>query len=88
MEVTVKKLSDVELNNLGVFGWGIWEKEKSVFDWFYSEEESCYFLEGEVEVNYDNKTVRFGKGDFVKFPKGLKCIWKILRDVKKHYKFG
>jgi uncharacterized cupin superfamily protein len=29
-----------------------------------------------------------GKGDLVKFPVGLECTWKILKDVKKHYQFS
>ena len=61
-----------ELNNLGVTSWGIWEKEKSVFDWSYGDTETCYILEGEVEVT-DNATgekLEFKKGDLVQFPKG------------------
>jgi uncharacterized protein len=35
----------------------------------------------------DGKTVEFGKGDFVTFPKGLSCVWDIKAPVKKHYNF-
>ena len=28
----------------------IWEKEESVFDWEYDNEETCLLLEGQVEV--------------------------------------
>ncbi|OHD15261.1 MAG: cupin [Spirochaetes bacterium GWC1_27_15] len=88
MQIEVKKLSDEELNNLGVFSWSIWTKEKSEFDWYYDDKESCYILEGDVEVISDFGVTHFGKGDFVVFPKGLSCKWKINKNVKKHYNFG
>lgn len=28
------------------------------------------------------------RSDLVSFPPGMSCAWKILRDVKKHYRFG
>ena len=82
--------TEVELKKLGVKSWGIWEKEKSIFDWSYSDTETCYILEGEVEVT-DNSTgekIEFKKGDLVQFPKGLECVWNVKRPVRKHYTFG
>ncbi|GAF78378.1 unnamed protein product, partial [marine sediment metagenome] len=38
--------TEEELTKLGVKSWGIWEKEKSIFDWSYSDTETCYILEG------------------------------------------
>jgi len=88
MEIKIEKLSKEELKKKGVFSWPIWEKEKSNFDWYYDETEECYFLEGEVEVKTkDGKIVKFGKGDFVTFPKGLSCNWNIIKPVRKHYNF-
>jgi len=88
MEIKIEKLSKEELKKRGVFSWPIWEKEKSNFDWYYDETEECYFLEGEVKVKTkDGKTVKFGKGDFVTFPKGLSCNWNIIKPVRKHYNF-
>ncbi|MGF1639651.1 MAG: cupin domain-containing protein [Rhodospirillales bacterium] len=67
----------------------IWSKEESVFDWAYDAEETCYLLEGEVEVTAeDGSVVAFGAGDLVTFPKGLKCVWDVRRAVRKHYRFG
>lgn len=87
--ISIKRLDMNELEKRGVFSWPIWEKEVSVFEWFYDTSESCYFLEGQVEVIYgDGKSVCFGKGDFVTFPEGLSCTWKITTPVKKHYYFG
>jgi uncharacterized cupin superfamily protein len=78
-----------ELKRLGVAEWPIWGKEASEFPWGYEDEETCYFLEGEVEVTPDGgETVKMGKGDLVTFPRGMSCTWRILKDVRKHYQFG
>jgi hypothetical protein len=78
------------LEELGAIGWPIWEKEVSEFPWHYDEPETCYFLEGDVEVvpQGGGKPVRIGKGDLVTFPQGMSCTWKVLKPVRKHYKFG
>jgi uncharacterized cupin superfamily protein len=77
------------LAKLGVEKWPIWTKEESEFPWSYDDTETCYLLEGEVEVTPDGGApVKFGKGDLVTFPKGMSCKWKITRAVRKHYTFG
>ena len=88
MEIKVQKLSDEELKKMGVFNWPIWTKEISRFDWSYDSVEECLLLEGQVTVETkDGKSVSFGKGDFVTFPKGLSCTWDVKKSVKKHYNF-
>ncbi|MFA5272397.1 MAG: cupin domain-containing protein [Candidatus Omnitrophota bacterium] len=88
MRVEVKKPLEKELERLGVKDWPIWEKEESSFDWFYDQQETCYFLEGDVEIELPDKTkVRIVSGDLAIFPKGLRCKWHIKRPVKKHYNF-
>lgn len=88
MEIKVEKLSDDQLKTMGVFNWPIWTKEVSRFPWSYDSIEECYLLEGEVTVEpKDGKSVSFGKGDFVSFPKGLDCVWNIKKPVRKHYNF-
>jgi len=88
MEIKVQKLAQDELKKKGVFGWPIWTKDVSRFDWSYDSIEQCYFLEGEVTVETkDGKKVSFGKGDFVTFPKGLSCTWIVNKEVRKHYSF-
>ncbi len=88
MEITVRQLTQEELKKKGVFGWPIWSKEISRFDWQYESVEECYFLEGDVEVTtQDGKKMSFGRGDFVTFPEGLSCVWEIKRPVRKHYNF-
>ena len=88
LKVLVEKPTDQKLKDLGVKGWPIWTKEISSFDWFYDEQEICYFLEGEVTVKTPDGEVSFGKGDLVTFPLGLKCVWNVKKPVRKHYKFG
>jgi uncharacterized cupin superfamily protein len=87
--IEVRRPSKEELKKLNVESWPVWTKEKSKFDWYYDEKETCYIIEGEVIVRTkDGKEVRFKAGDLVVFPKGLSCEWEILKDVKKHYRFG
>jgi len=86
--VIIENLSEQELKDKNVFSWGVWEKEKSVFDWEYDSQEQCYFLEGKVIVETSEGNFELGKGDFVTFKKGLKCVWKVLEPVKKHYNFS
>lgn len=77
------------LADLGVNNWPIWTKEASEFPWTYGESETCYFLAGEVVVTPDGgEPVQMGQGDLVTFPEGMSCTWKIVKDVKKHYRFG
>ena len=88
MNITISQLTDKEIGEWGVLSWPIWSCDVSEFDWEYSERESCLLLEGEVEVKSDFETVLFSAGDFVVFPRGLKCRWKVTSPVKKHYTFN
>ena len=89
MEIKVEEPTEDKLEQLGVEGWPIWTKEESEFDWHYGEQEVCYLLKGEVEVETEaGATVEFGAGDLVTFPQGLDCTWRIKEAVKKHYKLG
>ncbi len=87
-EIKVEQPDQEKLEKLGVKTWPIWEKEVSEFDWYYDQKEVCYLLTGQVTVETKNEKVSFGQGDLVTFPEGLECIWKIKKDVKKHYKMG
>lgn len=81
--------SGKKLESLAVFSWPVWEKEVSEFPWFYDERETCYLLEGDVVVTpEEGAPVRFGKGDLVTFPAGMRCRRKILSAVRKHFRFG
>ena len=88
MDIKIEKLDNKKLKDLDVFSWPVWEKEVSCFDWHYDDTEMCYILDGKVTVRIEGgKSVNFGTGDFVTFPKGLDCVWDIKEPVRKHYNF-
>lgn len=69
--------------------WSLWSKEVSEFPWEYSASEHCLILEGKATVTSKNgESVSFGAGDFVVFPQGLHCMWKITEPIRKRYQFG
>ena len=86
--VTITQISSAEIESKQIFSWPIWTCEVSEFNWEYAEEESCYIVEGTIEVYVDNKVFHISDGDFVVFEKGLQCRWKVLKPVKKHYTFN
>tara|TARA_B100001146_G_C16015674_1_gene362832 strand:+ start:252 stop:518 length:267 start_codon:yes stop_codon:yes gene_type:complete len=88
MKIEIIKLSESKITEKNILQWPIWTCEVSEFDWEYSDEEACLLLEGEVEVSSEFETVRFSAGDYVVFPKGLKCRWKVMQPVRKHYSFN
>ena len=88
MKVKIEKLPNEKITELGIKTWPIWTCEVSEFDWEYGEKESCLLLEGEVEVSSEFESVQFSAGDYVVFPKGLKCRWKVTKPVRKHYSFS
>ena len=85
MEITVRKPTQKEIENMKsqpTWGCGV-----SEFKWHYDSRETCLITEGEVTVSFGGGSVSFGAGDYVVFPKGLSCIWKVAKAVKKHYIF-
>jgi len=86
-QIKVEKMNKEQLQQMGVYSWPIWEKEKSEFDWSYDSQEQCYFLAGKVNVKTNEGNVQIGVGDFVTFPKGLACVWEVQEPVRKHYNF-
>ncbi len=88
MKISVTRPDSAEIARRKIKSWPIWEKEASEFDWYYDDTEECLLLEGRVAVtSEDGSRTEFGAGDFVTFPKGLRCTWKITEPVKKHYNF-
>ena len=82
------KIEVIKNKNVADFkNWPIWECEPSTFDWTYSDEEHCFILEGYVEVVGEVNTVTIKPGDYVIFPRGLSCVWKVSKAIKKHYTF-
>jgi hypothetical protein len=88
IKIEIKKLSDIELTALNVYSWPIWSCEVSEFPWSYSDKETCFILEGKVIVTTDHEEVTIESGDFVVFPKGLSCRWRVLKSIRKYYSFG
>ena len=88
MKIKIENLPKEKIIEKGITTWPIWSCEVSEFDWEYDAEESCLLLEGDVEVKTDFETVNFSAGDFVVFPRGLKCRWKVTKPVRKHYSFS
>lgn len=86
-KIIIESLTEEEIRKREIRTWPIWEKEVSVFDWFYDGQEQCLFLKGEVEIECDEGRYKIVAGDFVTFLPGLKCIWHVLKPVRKHYNF-
>jgi uncharacterized cupin superfamily protein len=85
MKILVKKPTSQETEKMKSMP--IWTCDISEFDWHYDTEETCLIIEGEVEIKCDAGDVSFAAGDYVVFPKGLSCVWKVKQPVKKHYIF-
>ena len=86
-QIIIKKLTEEEIEKMGIREWPIWEKEISNFDWHYDQDEQCLLLEGKVAVETKSGTVEFQAGDFVHFKAGLSCSWDVQVPVRKHYRF-
>ena len=87
-DIVVKKPDDEQIAECKA--WPIWSCEESVFDWDYTQIETCLILDGKVTVKDrgGDGSISFGPGDLVIFPVGLKCVWQIEEPVKKHYNFS
>lgn len=82
-------VSPAKLDVLYVDDWPVWSKEVSEFDWEYDKTETCYIVEGKAIITPENgEPVTIESGDMVNFPKGLKCVWKIIEPIEKHYNFS
>ena len=76
-----KKLGDCS-------SWPIWTSKPNHFDWEYKEEEHCYIIEGEATIELETSPpVTISPGDYIIFPKGLKCHWTVHKFIRKHYTF-
>jgi uncharacterized cupin superfamily protein len=87
MQIEVRKPTEEEMKMAE--SWPIWKKEISEFPWEYGEKETCLILKGRAEVETeDGEKAEFGAGDWVAFPSGMRCTWRIKEDLEKHYKIG
>jgi uncharacterized protein len=87
MKIEIRKPTEQEL--LDAQSWPVWSKEVSGFPWSYAEKETCLILKGlaEVETSEGEKSI-FKAGDFVVFPAGLECFWRIKEGLAKKYRLG
>ena len=83
--MTIQILKDKEIKEYE--SWPIWDCNPNQFDWEYLDEEHCYIIEGSVTVKTPTEEVKISSGDYVIFPKGLKCNWIVHSYIKKYYKF-
>lgn len=87
MTIEIRKPSEEEKKMAE--GWPTWSKEPSEFYWVYDNQERCLILRGKAEVTVDDdKKFNFGAGDWVVFPQGMECKWRIIEEIEKKYKFG
>ncbi|MFK7816908.1 MAG: cupin domain-containing protein [Gammaproteobacteria bacterium] len=87
-EIIVEKdLSDARKTELGFSEWNVWECEVREFRLDFDEElERSYILEGEIVVTPDGgKPITLVPGDYIIFPKGLKSMWSVTKQLRKHY---
>ncbi len=79
--------SEEKLAELGVSSWETWDCPPSEFPLNFDMTEKAYVLEGEFHVYPEGADMVVVKaGDYVEFPKGLKSNWKVVKQLKKHYK--
>jgi len=93
-EIKVARLTDEQKKALKIpekpankIPWTLWECGPSAFDWHYDQVEKCFIYEGDVKILTRHGEVNIRGGDFVTFPKGLKCRWEVHAKVRKVYKF-
>lgn len=85
MKILVKKPTQDEIAKMKTMP--TWSCDVSEFDWHYDREEVALIIDGEVTVAYNGNSVTIQNGDYVVFPKGLSCVWKVTKPIKKHYVF-
>jgi uncharacterized cupin superfamily protein len=85
--IKVERITEEDVKKRGISSWGVWEKEPSEFDWEYTSEEHCYIIEGKARISTVKGDIEIEEGDFVIFPVGLKCRWKVEKGIRKYYDF-
>ena len=83
--MTIKVDKNKKLNEFK--SWKTWSCKPNNFDWEYTQEEHCYIIEGKATIETDTQTITIEPGDYVVFPKDLKCHWRVHQFTRKHYSF-
>ena len=77
-------VTPAKLDVLFVDDWPTWSKEVSEFDWTYDRKETCYIIEGKAIITPEGEEpVTIQEGDMVFFPRGMKCVWKVIEPIEK-----
>jgi uncharacterized cupin superfamily protein len=83
-----KNPSEARLKELGVSAWETWDCPVTEFRLDFDETEKAYILEGEIVVTPDGESsVTIVPGDYAIFPVGLKSMWKVTKQLRKHYSY-
>ena len=65
---------------------GLWQSEANVTSWLnYPVHEFMILLTGQVSIIEKERTSSFKAGDCFVIPKGLRCIWSQIGQVRKWY---
>ena len=85
--IVEKNLSDARLAELGISSWNVWACDVREFRLDMDDAlERSYILEGEIVVTPDGGTaVTLVPGDYITFPLGLKSVWSVTKQLRKHY---
>ena len=85
--IVEKNLSDARWAELGISSWNVWECDVREFRLDMDDAlERSYILEGEIVVTPDGGTaVTLVPGDYITFPLGLKSVWSVTKQLRKHY---
>ncbi len=76
-----------ELEALKCESWPTWSSEVREIQASYDKTEVCHVIAGEVLIQHALGTVTAEAGQMLILPKGLECTWKVLKPVKKHYRY-
>ncbi|MHA1821921.1 MAG: cupin domain-containing protein [Promethearchaeota archaeon] len=85
ISINIKKADENDLKMLNEGIWGEWERGPSTFYWYFTEDEICYIIEGEADLETDtNEHYHLEAGDIVEIPANLNTKWIIKKYIKKN----
>lgn len=77
------------LKTLGVSDWPIYASGVDDFEHRFTQDETCYVIEGEVTVTpRGGAPLVFRKGDLATFARGTVVRWDMRVPFRKHYRLG
>jgi hypothetical protein len=85
--VQVYRLSGDELDRQDMRGWDVWEKDASESECSYTMEEHCFVERGSARIIHRGATLDVREGDYVVFPVGMTCTWKVAGPLGVRYAF-